>query len=537
MAQPSSTNNASPAEPSRNPTTGTQIRSDSPQASDEIIVSGQTQQASVAATAGLPQVSGIRAANGTDRNGSARILTNCPRSGTGSLDSGVATGTISSPELATTASFAALPSDRFSAVNETALRTVPESNVMTPPDVATVDELHAELAVNIPAQGMSQENAKAIAVLETAYFEYFVTKDPAPVDVGRISIPPSISQCPNKYAGALTKSKSFVDGVLSWVPLISRDLRGFDNCKAVGSLEVGVYFHYMRASPTAPRPNELEARVKAQVDTLNEALGAVRINFRFMALNWWEPKANEDWSTVSRGEKKLMEWQNRTRAPGKLMLTVWMVNGLRDSGKGDHELNSYATFPNEKLDAADGIVIEEARVQGGDATTLVHDVGHWLGLGHTFDEIGQVCLVQDGLTNATQTSGDRNVVYQCSQVTCAGGPAVDVNNYMSYSSCRGKTPRDGFTTDQKARMFANALQFRRGYEPGECMPDGTAAVKKRSSMQDLLDGKCPDVDKQASILMTTPHSSATMLSSSTGWLWAMAVAPFAFMLPFSWACI
>ncbi|KAK1964893.1 hypothetical protein LY78DRAFT_713622 [Colletotrichum sublineola] len=518
--------------PISNKIQGTQIRSDSPQASDEIIVSGQTQQASVAATAGLPQVSGIRAANGTDRNGSARI------SGTGSLDSGVATGTISSPELATTASFAALPSDRFSAVNETALRTVPESNVITPPDVATVDELHAELAVNIPAQGMSEENAKAIAVLETAYFEYFVTKDPAPVDVGRISIPPSISQCPNKYAGALTKSKSFVDGVLSWVPLISRDLRGFDNCKAVGSLEVGVYFHYMRASPTAPRPNELEARVKSQqVDTLNEALGAVRINFRFMALNWWEPKANEDWSTVSRGEKKLTEWQNRTRAPGKLMLTVWMVNGLRDSGKGDHELNSYATFPNEKLDAADGIVIEEARVQGGDATTLVHDVGHWLGLGHTFDEIGQVCLVQDGLTNATQTSGDRNVVYQCSQVTCAGGPAVDVNNYMSYSSCRGKTPRDGFTTDQKARMFANALQFRRGYEPGECMPDGTAAVKKRSSMQDLLDGKCPDVDKQASILRTTPHSSAIMLSSSTGWLWAMAVAPFAFMLPFSWACI
>ncbi|KAK2028637.1 hypothetical protein LX32DRAFT_663769 [Colletotrichum zoysiae] len=500
----------------------TQVQSDLPQASNAI-VSGQA-QASVAATGGLPQVSGTQAASDTDRSTSARV------SGTGSLDSGVATGTISSPELATTISFRAQPSDGFSVVNDTALKAMPESDMPTPPDVSTVDELHAELAVSIPEQGMSEKNAKAIAVLETAYFEYFVTRDPAPVDLGKISIPPGISQCKNKYAEKLTKRKGFVDKVLDWVPLVSRDLRGFENCKAVDSLEVGIYFHYMKASPTAARPNELDARVKAQIDTLNEALGAVRISFRFMALNWWEPKADEDWSKVSRREKKLTEWQRRTRAPGKLMLTVWMVNGLHDGGKDDQELNSYATFPNEKLDEADGIVIEEERVQGGDATTLIHDVGHWLGLGHTFDEIGQDCRVQSGLTNATQTSGNRDVVYQCSQVTCADGPAVDVNNYMSYSSCRGKTPRDGFTTDQKARMFANALQFRRGYESGECMPDGTAAVKKRSSMQDLLDGKCPDVDKQASILMNVPHSSVTMLSPSTGWLWIMTVAPCAFAL-------
>lgn len=60
-------------------------------------------------------------------------------------------------------------------------------------------------------------------------------------------------------------------------------------------------------------------------------------------------------------------------------------------------------------------------------------------------------------------------------------------------------------------MFANALEFRRGYEAGECMPDGKAAVGKRSSMQDLLDGKCPDVSKQANILMNTPHSSQSPL--------------------------
>lgn len=59
-----------------------------------------------------------------------------------------------------------------------------------------------------------------------------------------------------------------------------------------------------------------------------------------MALNWWEPKANEDWSRVTRREAKLLDWQRRTRAPGKLTLTVWIVNGLRSSEKDDQELNS-----------------------------------------------------------------------------------------------------------------------------------------------------------------------------------------------------
>ncbi|KAK1708526.1 hypothetical protein BDP67DRAFT_621363 [Colletotrichum lupini] len=456
---------------------------------------------------GAPQASGTQAVDDPGNVASTQV------SRTGSLGAGQATYTVSSPELATTASFAAQPSDSFQGVNETAILAVPESQVVTPPDKSTIEQFQAELNVNVPAKSINNNNARALAILETAYFEYFAKKDPAPVDMGKISIPANISECQNLYSQRLARRKAFVDNVFDWIPLVSRDLRGFSNCKAVDSMEVGVYFHYMRASSTAEKPNEMESRVKGQIDVLNEALGAVRINFRFMALNWWEPKANEDWSRVTRQEAKLLDWQRRTRAPGKLTLTVWIVNGLRSSEKNDQELNSYVTFPNQQLDEADGIVIEEAHVQGGDATTLVHDVGHWFGLGHTFNEIGQECLIQDGLTNATQTSGNRDVVYQCSQVTCVGGPAVEINNYMSllvgeqYSSCRGKIPQNGFTTDQKARMFANALEFRRGYEAGECMPDGKAAVGKRSSMQDLLDGKCPDVSKQANILMNTPHSS------------------------------
>lgn len=142
---------------------------------------------------------------------------------------------------------------------------MPESKTPTPPDASTLEQFNAELTANVPEKAISQKNAKALAILETAYFEYFVNKDPAPVDMGRIAIPTSISQCQTQYARSLVKRNSVVDEILSYVPLLSRDLRGFDNCRAVESLEVGVYFHYMRATSTADRPNELESRVKAQV--------------------------------------------------------------------------------------------------------------------------------------------------------------------------------------------------------------------------------------------------------------------------------
>ncbi|OLN96864.1 Extracellular metalloprotease-like protein 1 [Colletotrichum chlorophyti] len=516
------------------PAQNTPIQSNTPQVSRSVVPgpseSAPDTQASAPAASGSLAFAPPAGASGTVAGAphatGAPGLSGSNSTATGGLhgsdsDGGGINATISSPALATTASFAAQPSDSFKIVNSSSLEAMPESNKPTPPDVLTTDQFHAELTANIPDKAINEKTARDLAILETAYFEYFVNTDPAPVDIGKLSIPASISGCQNTYSQRLKKRTGFVERALSWVPLISRDLRGFGNCKAVDSLEVGVYFHYMRATAAADRPNELESRVKAQVDVLNEALGAVKINFRFMALNWWEPKANEDWTTITRREAKLREWQQRTRSPGKLVLTVWIVNGLRGDDKG--ELSSYATFPNEKLDDDDGIVIEEAHVQGGDAATLVHDVGHWLGLGHTFGGVGEQCLIQTGLTNATQTSGNRDVVYECSQVTCVGGPAVEINNYMSYSSCRGKSPKDGFTTDQKARMFANALQFRRGYESGECMPDGKAAVRKRSSMQDLLDGQCPDVNKQANILMNTPHSMATgVVDRAASKLWGAA---------------
>ncbi len=82
-----------------------------------------------------------------------------------------------------------------------------------------------------------------------------------------------------------------------------------------------------------------------------------------------------------------------------------------------------------------------------------------------------------------------------------------IANIAQYSECRGSnTELTGFHTDQKSAMFARVLKYRRGYFDGECQvidPDKTQNTK-RSSLQDLVDGQCPDLEEQAQAILAQP---------------------------------
>ncbi len=76
-----------------------------------------------------------------------------------------------------------------------------------------------------------------------------------------------------------------------------------------------------------------------------------------------------------------------------------------------------------------------------------------------------------------------------------------------YSSCAGHEPENGFSTDQKARMYAYHIAYRRGYLEKECRPI-TVKTVKRSSMQDLIEGRCPDIEKQVELIQGQPTQPA-----------------------------
>jgi len=62
-------------------------------------------------------------------------------------------------------------------------------------------------------------------------------------------------------------------------------------------------------------------------------------------------------------------------------------------------------------------------------------------------------------------------------------------------------------------MFARAVKWRRGYLESECEPVDPGVVK-RSSMQDLVDGKCPDISAQVQAIQSQPTKAPDVVTES-----------------------
>ena len=62
-------------------------------------------------------------------------------------------------------------------------------------------------------------------------------------------------------------------------------------------------------------------------------------------------------------------------------------------------------------------------------------------------------------------------------------------------------------------MFARVVKWRRGYLESECAPVDPGVVK-RSSMQDLVDGKCPDISAQVQAIQSQPTKAPDVVTES-----------------------
>lgn len=231
---------------------------------------------------------------------------------------------------------------------------------------------------------------------------------------------------------------------------------------AASSVAVPTYFHVVL--PAAEQSNgtaaedRLRGLVASQVSVLNEAYAgrtggqsSAVTPFRFDLVEI-RFAYNDAWYGVTPGtvEKQM---KAATRVGGKNTLNVWTAN------IGD-DLLGWATFPKKKLDTNDGVVILDESMPGGTAgkyalgDTLVHEVGHWLALYHTFQGgcRGQGDQVAD-------TPAEAAPQFDCpvGADTCTS-PGVDpIHNYMDYTqdSCMYQ-----FTAGQAARMSDAWNQYR-----------------------------------------------------------------------------
>ena len=126
------------------------------------------------------------------------------------------------------------------------------------------------------------------------------------------------------------------------------------------------------------------------------------------------------------------------------------------------DLLGYATYPFDTTLTDDGVVLLNESLPGGSAEpfnegdTATHEVGHWLGLFHTFEN---GCSYPGDYVGDTPYQDDGDNIFSCEESlnTCPQPGRDPVHNFMSY----GDDPcLDRFTRDQSQRMALTWFTWR-----------------------------------------------------------------------------
>ncbi|HEX8499362.1 MAG TPA: zinc metalloprotease [Pyrinomonadaceae bacterium] len=234
-----------------------------------------------------------------------------------------------------------------------------------------------------------------------------------------------------------------------------------------GSVTIGVYYHVVNKGAGLANGDVPLKMLRAQIDVLNAAYAgadpsaaatSANTPFRFEIIGV-DRTTNAAWFNAGLGSAEEREMKTALHVGGANTLNFYVNNA------GGVYLG-WATFPfwYEGDPLMDGVVVLYSSLPGGGCCgdrvydrgdTGTHEVGHWLGLFHTFQG-GCAANYNDFVAD---TAAERSPAFGCpvGRDSCPGAGVDPLENFMDYTedSCMYQ-----FTPGQSARMEALSQLYR-----------------------------------------------------------------------------
>ncbi len=239
---------------------------------------------------------------------------------------------------------------------------------------------------------------------------------------------------------------------------MDRVVRNFQGRAAGAAARTGgvidVYWHVINRGTASADGNISNSQIASQMSVLNAAYASTGWSFNLVSV---DRTTNAAWYGMSPGTSAEAAAKNALRQGTADDLNIYSAN----LGGG---LLGWATFPQDygRSPKMDGVVVLFSSLPGGSAApynlgdTATHEVGHWMGLYHTFQ--GGCSRTGDRVSD---TPAEKSASFGCptGRDTCTAPGFDPITNFMDYTD---DACMNTFSSGQDTRMDSMFTTYREG---------------------------------------------------------------------------
>lgn len=269
-------------------------------------------------------------------------------------------------------------------------------------------------------------------------------------DSSQIRTPTGLIRCSQKDLS--DAERAVIDSEVS-TTMAQRSIAGATLAAVTGGT-INVHFHVINNGAGIANGDISDTMIRDQINVLNAAYASTGWSFNLVST---DRTTNSSWYNVGAGSTAETQMKNALRLGTAQDLNVYTAN----LGGG---LLGWATFPSDytRSPKMDGVVILFSSLPGGSAApynlgdTATHEIGHWMGLYHTFQ--GACTKTNDGVAD---TPAEKSAAFGCpaGRDTCSGAGADPIYNFMDYTD---DACMNTFTAAQDTRMDSMWNTYRAG---------------------------------------------------------------------------